>query len=77
MYDLIQQYFIDFEEASKITQISIGISLSILMTLISRLLLRGPVMKVISSSDNLYDDRIFSLATPLLNVGVFLSLIHI
>ena len=72
MYDLIQQYFIDFEEASKITQISIGISLSILMTLISRLLLRGPVMKVISSSDNLYDDRIFSLATPLLNVGVFL-----
>jgi hypothetical protein len=25
MYDLIQQYFIDFEEASKITQISIGI----------------------------------------------------
>ncbi len=56
MYDLIQQYFIDFEEASKITQISIGISLSILMTLISRLLLRGPVMKVISSSDNLYDD---------------------
>ena len=72
MYDLIQQYFIDFEEASKITQISIGISLSILMTLISRLLLRGPVMKVISSSDNLYDDRIFILATPLLNVGVFL-----
>ena len=56
MYDLIQKYFIDFEEASKITQISIGISLSILMTLISRLLLRGPVMKVISSSDNLYDD---------------------
>jgi hypothetical protein len=56
MYDLIQQYFIDFEEANKITQISIGISLSILMTLISRLLLRGPVMKVISSSDNLYDD---------------------
>ena len=72
MYDLIQQYFIDFEEASKITQISIGISLSILMTLISRLVLRGPVMKAISSSDNLYDDRIFSLATPLLNVGVFL-----
>ena len=72
MYDLIQQYFIDFEEASKITQISIGISLSILMTLISRLALRGPVMKAISSSDNLYDDRIFSLATPLLNVGVFL-----
>lgn len=56
MYELIQQYFIDFEEANKITQISIGISLSILMTLISRLLLRGPVMKVISSSDNLYDD---------------------
>ncbi len=32
MYDLIQQYFIDFEEASKITQISIGISLSITET---------------------------------------------
>ena len=72
MYDLIQQYFIDFEEASKITQISVGISLSIVMTLISRLVLRGPVMKAITSSDNLYDDRIFSLATPLLNVGVFL-----
>ena len=86
MYDLIQQYFIDFEESSKITQISVGISLSIVMTLISRLVLRGPVMKAITSSDNLYDDRIFSLATPLLNVGVFLigiwltfdlSLIHI
>ena len=72
MYDILQDYFNDFEEASKLTQILIGISLSILMALISRLILRGPVMKVISSSDNLYDDRIFSLATPLLNVGVFL-----
>ena len=47
MYDLLQDYFNDFEEASKLTQILIGISLSILMTLISRLILRGPVMKVI------------------------------
>tara|TARA_Y100000768_G_scaffold331902_1_gene271294 strand:- start:4272 stop:5339 length:1068 start_codon:yes stop_codon:yes gene_type:complete len=72
MYDLLQDYFSDFQQASKLTQILIGISISILMSLISRMILRGPVMKMISSSDNLYDDRIFSLATPLLNVGVFL-----
>ena len=59
MYDLIQQYFIDFEEASKITQISIGISLSILMTLISRLLISG--LFLLSAIAKLYPTPLYGI----------------
>ena len=69
---LVESYIEDIESASKIVQIILGIVISIVVTLISRLILRGPLLNAISSSDNLYDDRIFNLATPILNTGVFL-----
>lgn len=72
MIPLFEPYIEDIESASRLTQILLGIGLSIVATLISRLILRGPLLKAISSSDNLYDDRIFNLATPILNAGVFL-----
>ena len=57
---LVESYIEDIESASKIVQIILGIAISIVVTLISRLILRGPLLNAISSSDNLYDDRIFN-----------------
>ncbi len=72
MLPLLEVYIDDIEAASKTTQVVLGIGLSIVVTFLSRWFLNGPVLRIISASDNLYDDRIFKLATPLLNTGVFL-----
>lgn len=72
MWTILESYFQDLQSSSTMIQISVGISVSIVATLISRLILRGPILRVISASNNIYDDRIFNLATPILNTGVFL-----
>lgn len=51
----------------------IGLSCSIIAGATVQLIAKGPVVKLISKSDNKYDDTIFDLATPLINVGVVLS----
>ncbi len=72
MWTILESYFQDLQSSSTMIQISVGISVSIVATLISRLILRGPILRAISASNNIYDDRIFNLATPILNTGVFL-----
>ena len=51
----------------------IGLSGSIIAGAAVQLIAKGPVMKLISKSDNKYDDTIFDLATPLINAGVVLA----
>lgn len=51
----------------------IGLSCSIIAGATVQLIAKGPVVKLISKSDNKYDDTIFDLATPLINVGVVLA----
>lgn len=72
MWTILESYFQNLQSSSIMIQISVGILVSIVATLISRLILRGPILRAISASNNIYDDRIFNLATPILNTGVFL-----
>jgi small-conductance mechanosensitive channel len=51
----------------------IGIAASICAGLLVKAFAKGPVLKLISKSDNKYDDTIFDLATPLINAGVILG----
>ena len=50
----------------------VGLSCSVIAGALVQLIAKGPVMRLISKSDNKYDDAIFDLATPLINAGVIL-----
>jgi len=51
----------------------IGLASSIIAGATVQSIAKGPVLKLISKSDNKYDDTIFDLATPLINAGVVLA----
>ncbi len=51
----------------------VGLSCSVIAGALVQIIAKGPVMKLISKSDNKYDDAIFDLATPLINAGVVLA----
>jgi len=50
----------------------VGLSCSVIAGALVQIIAKGPVMKLISKSDNKYDDAIFVLATPLINAGIIL-----
>ncbi|MDP7043676.1 MAG: mechanosensitive ion channel [Candidatus Thalassarchaeaceae archaeon] len=50
----------------------VGLSCSVIAGALVQIIAKGPVMKLISKSDNKYDDAIFDLATPLINAGIIL-----
>ena len=51
----------------------VGLSCSVIAGALVQIIAKGPVVKLISKSDNKYDDAIFDLATPLINAGVVLA----
>ena len=51
----------------------VGLSCSVIAGALVQIIAKGPVVKLISKSDNKYDDAIFDLATPLINAGVVLT----
>ncbi len=73
MFEVLDDYLVQIEGAGTLAQIGFGLVVSIVFTLIFRAIIRGPVLKKIESSENLYDDRVFALATPILNLGVVLT----
>ena len=73
MLGLLEPYIADVEAAGTLAQVMAGFAASVVATLVFRAIIRGPVLRRISGSDNLYDDRLFDLATPLLNIGVLLT----
>ena len=50
----------------------VGLSCSVIAGALVQIIAKGPVMKLVSKSDNKYDDAIFVLATPLINAGIIL-----
>ncbi|HJN69807.1 MAG TPA: hypothetical protein QF525_00020, partial [Candidatus Thalassarchaeaceae archaeon] len=71
--EALTTYLDQIEEAGTLAQIGFGLVASIVFTFIFRTIINGPVLKRIKSSENLYDDRVFVLATPILNLGVMLT----
>jgi small-conductance mechanosensitive channel len=51
----------------------IGVAASLFAGWLVQTIAKGPVLKLISKSDNKYDDTLFELATPLINAGVVLG----
>jgi small-conductance mechanosensitive channel len=51
----------------------IGVAASLFAGWLVQTIAKGPVLKLISKSDNKYDDTLFELATPLINAGVILG----
>ncbi|HJM29757.1 MAG TPA: hypothetical protein QF529_01610, partial [Candidatus Thalassarchaeaceae archaeon] len=64
--EALTTYLDQIEEAGTLAQIGFGLVASIVFTFIFRTIINGPVLKRIKSSENLYDDRVFVLATPIL-----------
>jgi small-conductance mechanosensitive channel len=50
----------------------VGLSCAVIAGALVQLIAKGPVLKLISKSDNEYDDLLFELATPLVNAGFIL-----
>lgn len=73
MLEVVAEYLDLVEDAGILAQLGVGLGASILATFIFRAIINGPVLRQIEKSENLYDDRVFVLATPLLNVGVLLT----
>jgi len=61
------------EDYGTLAQLGFGLLVSVIATFLFRALINGPVTSRIARSKNLYDDRIFTLATPILNLGILLS----
>jgi small-conductance mechanosensitive channel len=72
MMEALTGYLEVIEDAGTLAQLGFGLLSSIIATYVFRLLINGPILRRIEGSKNLYDDRIFTLATPLLNLGVLL-----
>jgi small-conductance mechanosensitive channel len=51
----------------------IGVAASLFAGWLVQTIAKGPVLNLISKSDNKYDDTLFELATPLINAGVILG----
>lgn len=73
MIEALAPYLEMVEETGILAQLAFGLGSSILATVIVRALVNGPVLRRIERSENLYDDRVFTLATPILNIGVLLT----
>ena len=53
-------------------QLSVGLGLSVIGTILINLVAKGPLLKLISRSKNTLDDRLFEHFRPLINVGTLL-----
>ena len=53
-------------------QLSVGLALSVIGTIVVNLIAKGPLLKLISKSKNQLDDRLFEHFRPLINVGSLL-----
>jgi len=73
MLEVVSDYLDLVEDAGTLAQIGVGLGISILTTFLFRAIVNGPVLRRIQKSENLYDDRVFILATPVLNIGVLLT----
>jgi MscS family membrane protein len=71
--DTVLDYWSTIDGMEWWVRLIIGLSCSIIAGATVQSIAKGPVMKLISKSDNKYDDTIFDLATPLINVGVVLA----
>lgn len=73
MIEALTPYLDRVEEAGILAQLGSGFVASLLATYFFRALINGPVLRRIEKSENLYDDRVFVLATPILNIGILLT----
>jgi len=67
-----QEYWEILDAMDWWVRLIVGLSCSVIAGALVQIIAKGPVMKLVSKSDNKYDDAIFVLATPLINAGIIL-----
>ena len=73
LMDTFDEYWTLLDGMDWWIQLIVGLAASVIAGTFVQLVAKGPVMKIISKSDNKYDDTLFDLATPLINAGVVLG----
>jgi len=67
-----EEYWLMLDGMDWWIRLLVGLSCSVIAGALVQIIAKGPIMKLISKSDNKYDDALLDLATPLINAGIIL-----